>query len=510
MNRNPKTKAKTPKAAESAKVENAWISPTLSWQYWLLLGACVAQALTVMITWQTWMIRQFPVALPLFADGFWDHMADVLPPWTYGAILLASLLVVPFSPRVGCWIHLVVLAICCVADQFRMQPQFLFLALMIVLLSLRSGTTLARWVLISLWLWAGLHKLLSPEWLGSRSFAILEKIEWSDPEWYLAFGLAAGIAEVAVALVALRFHRVAAVFGLAMHLGIVAFLSPLGINHNYSVIPWNLFVGLSALLLFWNQPTASFPRRINVAFASVVMLYPAFFYLGWIDHGISFVLYSGMIPQARITQNVDAPIADPVHGAERGWGLLRIPFPDERRTLIAYFRRAASEGSKLHLFDPRWSQPDQFYVKTSDGVERISEPDFFAQQPGCVVGEPFDNPVSIFQLVRKGHELLGRYENAPVYAVRMNPQTFSADDLQHLAGLRGIEQLQLANCRVSDSDLAQLPILFHLQGIGVSNTALTDQSLRYLSRLPNLQMLEVEGTEITPAAAADVGIEAYR
>lgn len=513
------------RGSESETVRTAgWIAPGWNLHYVLLCLAVAAQGITIAITWPVWTIRQYPVSIPLFAEAFWDSLAVHLPSGVYGWLVVGSLAVVLVRPRWGGSLQLAMLLIACFADQFRMQPQFLFLAVVILLLTHRAGDYFLRWILISLWIWAGLHKLLSPEWIGTRAFGLLDQLGWVHPDWYLWFAIGIGSFELLVGLIALRFYRITAVLCLMMHFGISLFLSPLALDYNYSVIPWNLLVGVLGAVLFWkagkpnttqlddqegNRRTVYF-NRIKMGFAATVLIYPAFFYVGWVDHGISYVLYSGMLPQMRITVNQDSPWDNPVHGSLRGWGPLNIPFPDERRTLLAYFRRAAPEGSKCHLFDPRPTLPDGYYLKTNHGIVPLSQRQFFSDQPSGVIGQPFDDPAVVFHMIRQGHDLLSRHTDGSVYAIRIVSSGYQPADLPMLVGLPGLEQIQLADCPVTDTDFATLPVLENLQAIGLNDTQVTDASIPRLRMFPKLESVYATGTRLTRSRLIEAGFQVPR
>lgn len=483
-----------------------WIRPGVELQYLFFVLAAFAQLATVLITWPLWEVRDFPVNMPL-GSGTTFPVGDWLQ-WDFAWLMVASLVVSIGLPKWGTLLHSAVLLIACVSDQFRQQPQFLFLATMLILLARRDGLLAARWLLIALWFWAGFHKLLSPEWLGYNASALLARQTWIDELSYPQFAYAVALGEMGVGIIAVFWRRVPAILALLMHLGIAVFLTPVGITHNYSVIPWNLFVGISAFYVLWTVKPQLPTRWRTQSFSLAMLLAPALFYLNMLDHGLSFVLYSGMVPYGRITTDAADPESDPIHGQIEGWGKLAVPFPNERRHLIQYFQLSAPVGSKLHLHDPRWGQKEQYFQKSENGLVELTESEFLSGGPGRPRGEFYDDHNCQFQLALIKSDLLSRYEGGPIYAIRFSAVHFDATQLKYLNGLKNVEQLQFAGCELTNSDLANLPPLLNLKAIGLSDTTVTDGGLKFLSKHPSLNLIETEGTSITADGLFSIGFDA--
>ena len=230
------------------------------------------------------------------------------------------------------------------------------------------------------------------------------------------------------------------------------------------------------------------------ALFAVMMILPAGFYVGWIDHGYAHVLYSGQTPTGLITRN------DGSLDKIQGWGVLAVPFPSERRTLQQYFSCVAEVGEKLHVHDPRSGLKDIHLLMTADGARQITRSEFFAEQEGAVRGLEKDSKYSVFQLSFGGAKLLQRDKKTMVYAIKFNPTLFHSDLFEELDGISNLEQIQLAGTSVNDEDLKRLANLPKLIGIGLNNTSITDQGIETLMKLPQLQLIEVQGTNVTPEA----------
>ena len=476
-----------------------------SWHYGLMLVGVVAQVVALIITRELWEVRETGMPhLPVLGG-----VTQISFFWT----LLATLAVVPFFPRTGVWLHFAVMLIACLFDQMRTLPQFLATWILMAGVTHGSiGVALTRWFLVSLWFWAGLHKLLSPAWHTWCSWEMAKHLGLNGDEWYYIVAFVIALTEIGVGLLAWFKPMFGAIGCIVLHCGIVVCLSPLFMNWNFSVIPWNLATAIvGAWVLFTvgrsrgDQPmAASDSERSSLswwqtvwfqrALFAVMMILPAGFYVGWIDHGYAHVLYSGQTPTGLITRN-DGSL-DKIHG----WGVLAVPFPSERRMFLQYFSCVAEVGEKLHVRDPRSGLKDIHLLMTVDGAQQITRSEFFAVQEGTVSGLEKDSKYSIFQLSFGGAKLLQRDENSMIYAIKFNPDLFHSDLFEELDGISNLEQIQLAGTSVNDEDLKRLANLPKLTGIGLNNTSITDQGIETLMKLPQLQLIEVQGTNVTPEA----------
>ncbi len=363
-------------------------------RYFLLMVPAFAQAITVFYTWPLWQPRTDPPLLPVL---------DV-PQFSFGIIMIATLVMVAYSPRFGVVIHWGVMLLSFCFDQTRTQPQVIANAVLMLAVAEDWGPIAARWFLASLWCWAGFHKLISPDWYGDTTRHFVAALYHDPDTWQLPFCYAVALGEMTVGILAIIRPRLAAIPCVLLHVGICIFLSPLFLNHNASVIPWNLATAIvgywvmmnapdsfrqiftewlivPALILwiswhfFWACLKKILPKNWEPFAAAALMLYPAGFYLGWIDHGVSHVLYSENYPRGYITTQGE----DGDTNAEQitGWGDLHVPFPNERRLLVQSFQLSAEPGALLHVFDPRPTLPDLYYqLNEQRQLRELSESDF--------------------------------------------------------------------------------------------------------------------------------------
>lgn len=467
----------------------------------LIAIAIFSQLATLLITLPTWQVREFPPNL---------SMLDVPQiPWLWMVLVFASALGTWWLGKTGSWIHLGVLLLACAWDQYRIQPQFFFGWVFLYAASSwdqegarenrpNHGIILGQWALIALWFWAGLHKLMSPEWLSYRSFAFLVRMTPREfaMDYHFIFAVMVGVAEVGLAAVALLKPRIASWACVGLHMGIV--LSLLIANWNFSVIPWNLLAGGFGFLLFRNFSIWSTDWR-SMGLAFIVMLAPGLFYVGQIDRAFAHVLYSGMTARGTIVhfENDGSDPFFPRIEAVRGWKDLAVPFPNERRTLRRYFELTSRSGSKLFVRDPRASLNDQYFVKRKNKVEAISKEEFYSIEVGGVMGVAQDEDLSTFFLDQANVRRLKRSKKEMVYALEFTSENYSSDLLDLVSGYPNLEQIQLAGCPVSDEDLRLLSGLFRLEALGLRDTLVTSKGLKHLEHLPSLRAVEVHGSKVT-------------
>ena len=467
-------------------------------RYALLCIAVLAQLATLLITWELWEVRTTPPNLPVVP---W-------PQFGVSVLMLVSLIGVLIDPLRGFVLHLGLMVFACLMDQYRMQPQFLAnAALMLATLGLR-GQFVCYWFLAAMWFWAGLHKLLSPDWFTHGSYRLLAKANFGRDESLAmqhSFATIVAMSEMGLGIVALLRVRLAAIGCLALHLGIVAML--IVINWNFSVIPWNLgtaIVGFWVLWTFRDRDESGKPQSkrfpaFQTVVASALFVLPIGFYFGVFDHGYANVLYSDSLPRGLITS------PDKLEKI-RGWDAIHVPFPSERRLLRQYFECVASSGDKLHIRDPRQALDDQFFILDGDGrAEEITSKQFFSASADELAGFGIDDRYSSFHL-RQWGTITQRYyqgddssaQNLVSTAYTFDPDHFQRDRLRLLAGLPNLRELDLTGCNVEDDELKIVGQLQRLTWISLNGTGVTDEGLKHLAPIGGLKVLETENTRVSP------------
>jgi len=326
-----------------------WQSIALRWL------AVAAQAGTFLITRHLWEVRHYPPAPPMLpafglpVEGF--PQFNVLP------LLLASLVLVLFFPRWGVIAHIVSLALAMLLDQTRMQPWCIsFALLMVASLDSPGASSVGRAHLVAIWFYAGLHKLLSPGYFHKVvPFLLAGLFEKPNPTLFALLGGAAALIEISLALLTLvpRARRWAAALACVMHLTIALWLA-LRLGWNADVWPWNIVLGLAALLLIWPWRTTLGEdwRSCSRAARGAVLLIltsPLGFYFGLVDGYLAHCLYTGNTPEARIVLPDGAEVNIGAVGS-----FLNAPMPPAVRLYEEYFRQVGLPGELLVIDDPRW------------------------------------------------------------------------------------------------------------------------------------------------------------
>ncbi|HET6163181.1 MAG TPA: hypothetical protein VFG37_05905 [Planctomycetota bacterium] len=316
----------------------------------LLRGVVIAcQALTIGITWPLWQARSEPPTLPLIpwlASGRVDC----------GAVLLVSLAFALWRPRAGALVHAVLLAFAILLDETRMQPQAISLALLLFATLPGAGARLFGVAqLVSLWGWSGVHKLLSPAFFEEGGHLVTHRIP-GCPEGVaraLVVVFAAGEVVLAVAACVPRTRPLARRLGAAMHLVILVWLSPLGLDWNESVWPWNAALAFAAWVFLapssetWRATWRGSPLLARTAVAAE-LLAPAGFELGVVPAPFAHALYCHSTPRA-LWLHADGAVT-PVYELPE----LNVFLPGTYHALVASFRARAQPGDRLVIVERRW------------------------------------------------------------------------------------------------------------------------------------------------------------
>ena len=117
----------------------------------------LAAAVTVLLSWPAWQVHTAPPQLPLLP----------LPAVSTGVALLVALALCLVAPLAGWCAYVAVFVYAVLTDQTRLQPEFITFAFFLAAgLPGTAGPTLARAYLITLWFYAGVHKLLSVDFMS--------------------------------------------------------------------------------------------------------------------------------------------------------------------------------------------------------------------------------------------------------------------------------------------------------------------------------------------------------
>jgi hypothetical protein len=312
-----------------------------------ILVAC--QALTIGLTWPLWQARSSPTLPPLLP------LVDCVPQFGAGILLLATLALVLWRPRIGVALHLAALALAIVQDETRFQPQGISLALLMLATLPGSG---ARFVglahLVALWLWSGAHKLMSPEYLEHGGILVTRRFATIPDAMARSLMVAVALFEVALALAAAsaRTRPLARVGGAAFHLGVLLWLSPLVLAWNEAVWPWNVALAFAAwILLGRDVPSFRDSWRVAPRWARAVvvaeLVVPAGYQAGLVPAPLAHALYCMSTPHA-FWHHADGRIehAEDLPG-------LSVQLPATDHAIEAAFRARAQSGDRLVIVEQR-------------------------------------------------------------------------------------------------------------------------------------------------------------
>lgn len=217
-------------------------------------------------------------------------------------------------------------------DQMRLQPWVYLYALVLIPFALAdlhkekekapSSQALINYLqvlLVGVYCWSGLHKF-TPSFIEiTHPFLLKSLFRVPDGHWLLEnleLGYGAAVIELLVGL-GLIFPKTRniAVFGaIATHLLIIAWLSPLGGNTNYVVIPWNVAMIVLVWLSCYGQknrlslwmPASPRLRIATLALAMLAWIMPALNLKDQWDAYLSFNLYSERISHMYVGLRKDA------------------------------------------------------------------------------------------------------------------------------------------------------------------------------------------------------------
>lgn len=302
---------------------------------WLVV-AC--QAATILLMWPLWQVREAPPLLP----------ALDLPQVPVGLALLATLALALRAPRAGAAAHLAVLLYAFAADQARLQPQVVSLALLLVgTTALDAAGALARAHLVALWIWSGLNKGLSLLFMERTAALLFDHLPLA-PDWLRgSFGWLIVGSEMAVGVCLLLppLRRAGVVLAFLVHGLILLLLVP---EHwSVSVWPWNLALPVAAAAFFWPPPAPAWPARRHRLLLAAFLLWPAGFYGGWVDAYLAHHVYSDTGATAFVCRDGAGCSPAPFH---QPYLPLRARLPPEPRLFVAHFDAVCRPGDRLVVY----------------------------------------------------------------------------------------------------------------------------------------------------------------
>ena len=305
------------------------------------------QAAMVCTSWSLWQARTLPANLPA---------ADWLPALPIGWLLLACCVLVVVRPPIGIVANAVVLVVAIALDQLRLQPELVSIAVLLAATGpWRASRTLGWATLSSLWLWAGIGKLLSTgfepiaELASSRLgvAGLAGAAVWAIPVGEIVLGVAAAVPAA---------RRWAGWAGAALHL-VAPFA--LAIPLRSPIAWWNLGLAAAAVVLLALDAPTPDPRpapspALARGLVAFLFAYPLLAYVGVIDPYLGHHLYSGDIPTASVC-TPEGGCSD--FGILATRGALGVPIPPTARMFERWFLAGCTPGEELQVTGMRLRWP---------------------------------------------------------------------------------------------------------------------------------------------------------
>lgn len=197
-----------------------------------------------------------------------------------------------------------------IQDQMRWQPWVYMYILMLLPYSIHQYTAPFRInylqiVIIGIYVWSGIHKL-NPDFVNQHFknllYYLLHIQNKEFIESILPLGYLIPVIEVVTGLLLLLpfTRKIGVCLAIIIHSGILLYLSPLGINTNSVVYPWNvamlffvtlLFYGVKNKITIWPTSPPKF-RFTTIAIAFICWILPTLNFFNLWDSYLSFSLYS--------------------------------------------------------------------------------------------------------------------------------------------------------------------------------------------------------------------------
>lgn len=213
-------------------------------------------------------------------------------------------------------IYTISFSILILLDQHRLQPWVLQFLLMTIVLGLSKhhlGMKCCRWIVLTIYFYSALSKL-DTSFYESHGQLLLDGLLkavhidgsfWSDNfRNLLAMLFPLGELLIVSLLLFRRTCRCGVVFSWVMHSAIILAVGPLGLNHEFGVLLWNVYFILQNYILFWahqdkREEEATLPpsriqigNRLAVSLTILFAVLPVLENWGWYDHWPAWAVYS--------------------------------------------------------------------------------------------------------------------------------------------------------------------------------------------------------------------------
>jgi hypothetical protein len=269
----------------------------------------------ILLSFNVWRSDRFFPLAPVF-----DFLPQLRAPFDLVPVGLLLLLLTANCFTTKKAVNHLVLALVLVLilqDQNRLQPWVYIYALCLLPFSFfrtnqsfsASHLTYFQLLLTGIYCWSGIHKL-NPNFIEFTFQRILTDLfRLSDPQLLNSLkplGYAIPLLEIITGLALLmpRTRKAGFFLAAAAHLFILVYLSPLGINSNNVVYPWNLaMIALVYFACFGIKNPVSLKaetlplKMLTLFMVAIAWILPVLNFFGYWDHYLAFSLYSEKISE---------------------------------------------------------------------------------------------------------------------------------------------------------------------------------------------------------------------
>jgi uncharacterized membrane protein YphA (DoxX/SURF4 family) len=274
---------------------------------------CLFLLIGIILSFRLWQADRFFPLTP-FIEGL-NESSTQLNSFLLIVLALSLVSVVLTNKVIFLRIALCALIIILLQDQQRWQPWVYFYLLVLLPFAIDAYTkqpisilVCIQIVIVGIYLWSGIHKFNS-NFIDLTFTNILTNFFQIKNERIISVarygGYLVSILEVliAVALTIPKFRTVGVILVISLHTFILVYLSPLGVDDNSIVYPWNIAMMLLTVLLFYKQKndvTAIIQGTIQMKLLSaalmvLVLILPFLNFANKWDSYLSFSLYSDKI-----------------------------------------------------------------------------------------------------------------------------------------------------------------------------------------------------------------------
>jgi predicted DCC family thiol-disulfide oxidoreductase YuxK len=307
-----------------ARRRKLWYGGDSARLYWLFLVTIIGMLAGILVSLPAWLdIRSYPTV------GIFEQMNLLTPLTNVLTFLTISLLFISIfvyrNIRWFCLSILIIVVLLTLLDITRLQPWiFHYSALLLLLIFWKPDSQnislkildAARILVASIYFWSGFQKLNTIFFIGVFPW-------FTEPLWSpfgqtgasisVAVGLLVPFIEMgfALGLLTKKFRRLSIWGSLIMLILVITSLA-FGHGWNSSIWPWNLAIFSMVIVLFYNWHDSlfslinrSYKNTLAIIIFVVFSIMPAGNIFGYIDHYLSWSLYSGHVPTAFLTANIE-------------------------------------------------------------------------------------------------------------------------------------------------------------------------------------------------------------